>query len=174
MPTLISDPPPAEVEAFLERRRRLGLDRHDEVWEGTHRMMPAPGLAHRLIDRQLGKILDPLAAAVGLLEGGELNLGTKDDFREPDRALWRGEDSADWQETVALAVEIVSPGDGTWEKLPFYAAHHVDELLIVDPRERSVDWPGLDGGEYRPIERSRLIDLGPATLAQMIDWPTVG
>ena len=29
-----------------------------------------------------------------------------------------------------LVIEIVSPGDDTWKKLPFYAAHDVDELLI--------------------------------------------
>ena len=171
MPTLISDPPPAELEEFLERRRRLGLDRHDEIWEGVNRMMPAPGLAHRLVDRQLAKLLDPLAEAAGLLEGGELNLGTKDDFREPDRAIWRPEDSADWQQTVALAVEILSPGDSTWEKLPFYASHRVDELLIVDPQKRSVEWLALQDGEYRPLERSRLIELGPAELSERIAWP---
>jgi Uma2 family endonuclease len=56
--------------------------------------------------------------------------------------------------TAALVVEIVSPGDETWEKLPFYAAHHVDEVLIVDPQERSVSWLALERGKYRPIDRS--------------------
>ena len=69
-------------------------------------------------------------------------------------------------------VEIVSPGDESWEKLDFYAAHGVDELLIVDPQERRVDWLGLQpSGEYRPTGRSRLIALGPAQLAEQIDWP---
>ena len=69
-------------------------------------------------------------------------------------------------------VEIVSPDDETWEKLDFYAAHHVDELLIVDPQERQVHWLGVqsDGG-YRPIERSKLIALGQDALADRIDWP---
>jgi len=137
-------------------------------------MMPAPSLAHRLIDRQLAKLLDPLAEAAGLLEGGELNLGTKEDFREPDRAMWRPEESADWHQTVSLAVEIVSPGDATWEKLPFYAAHHVDELMIVDPQKRSVDWLALEHAEYRPVERSGLIEFGPRELAERLDWPAPG
>jgi Putative restriction endonuclease len=67
-------------------------------------------------------------------------------------------------------VEIASPGDETQQKLPFYAAHQVDEVLIVDPAERAVHWLALAGGEYRPIERSRLIDLGPSDLAEHIDW----
>ena len=31
----------------------------------------------------------------------------------------------------ALVIEIVSPYDDTWKKVPFYAKHGVDELLIV-------------------------------------------
>jgi predicted O-methyltransferase YrrM len=34
-----------------------------------------------------------------------------------------------------------------------------------------VDGRELDGGEYHPIERSVLIDLGPDRLAERIDWP---
>ena len=66
---------------------------------------------------------------------------------------------------------ILSSGDESWEKLPFYAAHQVDELLIVDPAERTVHWLTLEHGEYRPVERSRLIDFGPVELAAAIDWP---
>jgi hypothetical protein len=44
-------------------------------------------------------------------------------------------------------------------------------VLIVDPAQRSVDWLGLRAGEYRPIERSELIDLGPSDLLAQIDWP---
>jgi hypothetical protein len=36
----------------------------------------------------------------------------------------------------------------------------VDELLIVDPDKRRVDWLGLEpAGEHVPIDRSRLIEL---------------
>ncbi len=73
--------------------------------------------------------------------------------------------------TAALVIEIVSPGDETWQKLSFFAAHEVGEVLIVDPEERAVHWLGLDGDGYRPIERSALIDLGPNELAERIDWP---
>ena len=57
------------------------------------------------------------------------------------------------------------------EKLPFYGAHAVEEILIIDPQERSVSWLGLTDGEYQPIERSGLIDLGASDLAELIDWP---
>jgi hypothetical protein len=35
MRTLLPDPPPAELQPLLERRRRSGADRFDEVWEGV-------------------------------------------------------------------------------------------------------------------------------------------
>jgi len=54
---------------------------------------------------------------------------------------------------------------------PFYARHDVDEILIVDPAERAVAWLGLGDGENQPIERSRLIELGPVELGDQIAWP---
>ena len=171
--TIICDPPPAEFAALLERRRRWGADRHDEIWDGVYRMIPAPGEAHWLIDQQLAELLGPLARSSGLICGPEFNLGDKRDFRVPDRGLHRPDLAGDWRPTAALVIEILSPGDETWEKLPFYAAHHVDELMIVDPGRRSVSWFALEQGEYRPIEQSRLIPLGPAELIQRIDWPVV-
>jgi Uma2 family endonuclease len=173
MRTVISDPPPADFEALLERRRRWGADRHDEVWEGVLHVIPAPGQAHWMLDQQLAVLLDAPARAAGLIAGGEFNLGDRDDYRVPDRGLHRPETAGDWCRTAALVVEIVSPGDETWEKLSFYAAHEVDELLIVDPQKRSVDWLALNTGEYRTVERSRLIDLGPVELAERIDWPSL-
>jgi hypothetical protein len=44
-------------------------------------------------------------------------------------------------------------------------------VLIVDPGERAIHWLGLAGGEYGPIERSGLIDLGRDELTERIDWP---
>jgi Uma2 family endonuclease len=76
-----------------------------------------------------------------------------------------------WLPTAALIVEILSPGDETWQKLPFYAAHHVDEILIVDPGERTVAWLGLRNGEYEPVARSGLIELAPTELAHRLNWP---
>lgn len=106
---------------------------------------------------------------------GQSNLGDGEhDFRVPDSALHRPGASGVWHPTAPLIVEIVSPGDESWEKLPFYAAHGVDEVLIVDPQERSVSWLGLAGEEYRPIERSGLIDLGAQELGERLDWPAVG
>jgi len=94
------------------------------------------------------------------------------DYRAPDLAVHRPADvEAQWHPTAALVVEIVSPNDKTWDKLDFYAALGVEELLIVDPQVRAVHWLGLSGGEYRPLERSGLIELSRDDLAAWITWP---
>jgi len=174
MRTVILDPPTAGLDELVERRRRSGLDRLDEVWEGVRHMVPAPSGAHASLEWQLAAILRPLAKAAGLEAIGQFNVGESErDFRVPDGGLHRAAPRGTWFATAALVVEIVSPGDETWEKLPFYAAHQVDELLIVDPQKRTVDWLALEHGEYRPVQHSGLIDLGADQLLEGIDWPAV-
>lgn len=172
MPTLVMDPAPVEIDALIERRRRLGLDHRDEMWDGTYRMNPPPSLEHQVILQQLAMLLSTPAQRADLLAViQEFGLGTPADYRVPDGGLHRLGASGVWHPTAALVIEIVSPGDESWKKLPFYAAHNVEEVLIVDPEDRAIHWLGLTGGEYSPIERSNLIDLGPDQLAEQIDWP---
>ncbi len=173
MRTLVLDPPTAGLEPLLARRRRAGLDRLDEIWEGVYHMVPAPSGEHAEISQQLAELLGPAARAAGLAPAmGEFNLGdSEEDFRVPDGGVHRTRPRGIWHPTAALVVEIISPGDETWQKLPFYAAHRVDEVLIVDPAERAIHWLELADGEYRPLERSKLVDLGPVELAGRIDWP---
>lgn len=172
VPTVVRDPQPVEFEALLERRRRLGQDLFDEVWEGVLHVNPAPHSRHGRLEWQLAGILAPLAARAGLRALGPFNLGVESDYRVPDGALVGAGPDAVYIPTAALVLEIVSTGDETWEKLGFYAARGVQELLIVDPDARSAVWLGLrSGGEYEPIERSGLVELSAAELAARIDWP---
>ena len=173
MPTLVSDPLPAEFQALLKRRRSLGQDLLDEVWEGVYHVNPAPHSRHVAVQQQLAVVLDPLARAAGLRPRvGIFNLGEEGDYRVPDGGLLRPGADAVYLSTAAVVIEIVSPDDKTWEKLGFYAAHGVDELLIVDPQEHRVHWLALQqGGDYQPIERSALIALGAGELGASIEWP---
>jgi hypothetical protein len=136
-------------------------------------MVPARSYGHARLTQQLAVALDGPAREAGLEAAmGEFNLGASiEDFRVPDGGLHRPGAGGVWLHTAALVVEIVSPGDETWQKLPFYAAHDVDEVLILDPEARAIHWLGLADGEYRPLERSGLIDLGPAGLVPLIVWP---
>ncbi len=173
MPTLVLDPPPRELELLLEHRQRSGLHRLDEVWEGVLHMVPAPTGEHADIKQQLAELLGPPARAAGLTAAmGEFNLGdSQEDFRVPDGGLHRARPRGIWHTTAALVVEIVSPGDESWKKLPFCAAHGVDEVLMVGQADHAVHWLALVDGEYREVRRSALIDLGPSELAERIDWP---
>lgn len=173
MPTLVLDPPPPELKALLERRHRSGIDRLDEVWEGVLHMIPAPSLEHARITQQLAVLLDGPARAAGLIPAmGGFNLGESErDFRVPDGGIHRPGASGVWLPTAALIVEVVSPGDETWDKLGFYAKHQVDEVLIVDLDNRRVDWLVRVGDRYEPVERSGLIELGRDELSELINWP---
>lgn len=172
MPTVVLDPIPDALRRLTERRRALGQDRRDEVWQGVLHMSPSPSRRHAQLLAQLLVVLDPPARAAGLTPSADFNLGdSKDDFRVPDGGLHRPDAAEMWLPTAALVLEIVSPGDETRQKLPFYASHGVDELLIVDPEKRSIEWLALRDGQYRPIEASGLIELDADRLAQRIDWP---
>src|SRR5436305_12503027 len=153
MSTLVLGTPPPELEALLERRRQAGVDRLDEVWQGVRNMVPGTSIEHADISQQLAELLGPPARAAGLRPTmSEFNLGESEhDFRVPDGGLHRPGAAGVWHATAALVVEILSPDDETREKLPFFATHQVDEVLIVDPAERMVTWLALRDGEYQPV-----------------------
>ncbi len=175
MRAVVLDPPTAGLDELLERRHRSGLDRLDEVWEGVLHMVPAPSYAHASVEAQLVMILGPAASSAGLEAIGQSNLGESEhDFRVRDGALHRPGASGTGTRPPPWSSRSSPLGDESWEKLPFYAAHQVDEVLIVDPAKRSVDWLGLHNGEYRPIKRSGLIELGADELGEQIEWPAVG
>ncbi len=174
MRTLVLDPPPPQLEELLERRRRTGADRRDEVWAGVYHMVPGPSGAHSLTVQQVAVLLDAPARAAGLHVSVAFNMGAEDDFRIPDSGVHRGTPRGIWIPTAAIAVEILSPQDETWEKLPFYAEHEVDELVIVDPEAHSVTWLTLREGEYLPVDRSEILAMSASELADRIEWPPSG
>ncbi len=174
MRTLVLDPSVAGIDELLERRRRLGQDRHDEVWDGVLHVSPYASGRHADIQIQVATIMRPLAMKVGLWATADFNFGAgPQSFRVPDGGLHRERPLDLYMPTAVLVLEVVSPHDESWEKLPFYAASGVDEVLIVDPRQRTVDWLGLTDGAYEPITHSNLIALGPAELASQLDWPPI-
>ena len=171
MPTLVHDPPPAELTALIERRRKLGQDLFDEVWEGVLHMNPAPDSKHARVEWQLAGILSPLAATAGLRALGQFNIGEDHNYRVPDGGLVRPGPDDVYLPTAAMVIEIVSPGDETYQKLDFYVRRGVEEVVIADPEKRTVEWLRLTGERYEAAERSTLIELSAAELADQIDWP---
>ena len=173
VPTLVQDPAPVEFEQLLERRRALGQDLLDEVWDGVYVMNPAPAEGHADVSQQLAVLFDAPARRAGLWPRMSIfNLGEPGDYRIPDGGLLRERTNRVYAPTAALVVEIISPDDDTPKKVPFYAKHNVEELVIVDPQQQTVEWLGLrPDGAYAPVERSGLIDLPAAQLVKSIDWP---
>lgn len=172
MKTVIPDPLPAAVAELIERRKKLGLDHFDEIWDGVYHVAPMARFGHGRLDQQLAVLLEPAARRTGLVVSGPFNLGDADDFRVPDRGVHRGDPDPRtvYLASAALVVEIVSPGDETYDKVPFYAAHRVEELWIVDPAERAVQIRTLVGDGYEVTERSDLLDLTSAQIASELGW----
>ena len=172
MRTLVLGPLPAEIERFVERRKALGQDTYDEVWEGTYHMSPAARGMHGYLDHQLARLLGPHADKAGLVGTGPFNLGQPDDYRVPDQGYHRGFDPGlVYFPTAAVVVEVVSPDDETFEKLPFYAAHGVEEVLVVEPEEKKVRVLGLAEGNYEERPTSALLGVSAAEIARAVHWP---
>jgi Uma2 family endonuclease len=168
--TVVLGPRPPELDALLERRRALGQDLYDEVWAGDYHLVPEPSPVQAYVEHQLAELLRPLEHRAKLIETGPFNLGTPDDYRVPDRALHRARPATTFVPTAAVVIEIVSPGDETWNKIDFYNARGVDELLIADPGQRSVTWLRREDGRYGERESSALLGVSSAELAAQIDW----
>lgn len=137
-------------ERLLAERRARGEDRFDEMWDGVLHMVPPPSGWHQRLGAELVMTLGPLGKARGLIVLNEAGLfRADDDFRQPnvifalpaqftDRGVEGG---------AELVVEIRSPHDETYEKIPFYEAFGVRELLVVEPRTREVELFVLRGGK---------------------------
>ncbi len=171
MRTVVLGEPPPAVADWLERRRALGQDLFDEVWEGEYHVSPAAHPSHGDLDDQVATLLRPRARAAGLWPSGPLNIGRSDDYRVPDRAYLRHRGTTLYVPTAAIVVEIVSPGDESYAKLGFYAARGVDEALLVDPAGTACRWYARVGSEMVPVEGSTLLGLTAADLTAQLDWP---
>ncbi|HVM02423.1 MAG TPA: Uma2 family endonuclease [Acidimicrobiales bacterium] len=171
MKTVILDPQPAEVEALIERRRALGQDRFDEVWEGVYHMTPGPSGTHAYLDSELSAVLRPYARAAGLVATTAFNLGDgPDDFRVPDAGFHRSIPVGTWVPTAAIVVEILRPGDETFEKFGFYLPR-VEEVIVADPASRAIRlWHRGEEG-YVEGTASPLLRVAADELAAAVDWP---
>lgn len=159
-----------EVAELIERRRSLGLDGHDEVWDGVYVMAPVAHSNHGVLKGQLVYALEPRARRAGLRSGDCFNLGEKDNFRVPDAGYHRGVPGVLYVPTAALVLEVLSPDDETFTKFDFYAAHSVDELMVADPDARTVRCWHLVDGAYVEQPRSALLDVELSLVAE-VDWP---
>ena len=141
MDLLITDP--AMRMALIRRRRRLGHDHHDEVWDGVYVMSPLADNEHQELVGNLtfcfyASIATPALGKV--LPGVNVTdraSGWRKNYRCPDVVVYLNETKAEnkrshWLGGPDFAVEIVSRYDRSREKLDFYAKVGTRELLLVD------------------------------------------
>jgi Uma2 family endonuclease len=139
MATLINDP---NLESRLRaERERTGADRYDEVWERTYMMSPLADDEHQGIQSKLVSVFQiVLGWDVDVRAGVNVSDREEDwehNYRCPDVAVFLPGTAArncgtHWLGGPDFAVEILSPYDRSRDKIPFYAAVGVRELLLID------------------------------------------
>ena len=144
---------PDVLQTWMEERARLGHDRFDEMWEGVLHMVPPPGGHHQERNGQLVVLLHPLAAARGLRIAQEIGVfhpSRTDSYRVPDLSIYSAEVLSDRgvEGRAELVIELRSPGDESWEKMPFFAECAIPEVLIIEPAEAALLRLRGDGSGY--------------------------
>ena len=147
------------TEADLARRRLLGLDRWDEMWEGVLHMAPAPMYEHqRVLDRLIAFLL-PLIERRGrgtLVSGVNVfnEASRKPDYRIPDLTfVAAGHEGLIAEDGIRrggpdAVVEIRSPEDETYDKFPFFAALGVREVIVIPRDTKQPEVYRLAGRQY--------------------------
>jgi Uma2 family endonuclease len=156
--------------SLLEERRQKGLDRFDEVWGGVLHMVPPPSYAHRKLGSSLLRALTPSAEAQGLSIVYETGVYSSDhDYRVPDLLVCRADQVSERgvERGPEMVIELRSPNDETYEKLPFYELMGVPEVFVIDPLTGRIELFVLRGGKLLPavadgssVLRSEVLGIG--------------
>jgi Uma2 family endonuclease len=134
---------PGELKRLISRRRRAGADRWDEVWDGVYVMPPLADNEHQRIGLDMAiSLRDILGPGDGLQIFAGCNVSDQPrrwrrNYRCPDLAVFLPGNPAEdrgshWFGGPDFAAEVLSRRDRSREKLGFYAALGVRELLLVD------------------------------------------
>lgn len=141
MDMLVVDPNVSQ--RLIEERRARGADHHDEVWEGTYVMAPAPNDEHQQVATRLTRVFVEVVEDTGKGQArASINLASDPDnwqqnYRVPDVVVFLNDSPAAchdtfWSGPPDFVIEIVSPWDKSREKLKFYGEQGTRELLLID------------------------------------------
>ena len=151
------------LDSYVEQQvlaGRIGSDgdQYDEVWDGVYVVTPLPNNDHQAMVGRLSSILADVGSGTnrGQVFPG-VNLSDRDqgwehNYREPDVAVFLRDGRAidrgtHWQGAADFLVEIISPGERTYDKLPFYGRVGVVELLIINRDPWTLELFRQDGGQ---------------------------
>ena len=160
MTLIVTDP--RDQARLIAERRASGADRFDEVWDGDYVMSPIADNEHQDLQGLLTSVfLQALGAdrQARVQPGANISdreEGWEHNYRCPDVAVFLPNPSArdcgsHWFGGPDFAVEILSPGDRTPKKLPFYASVNVRELLVVAREPWSLELYRLRDGELASV-----------------------
>jgi len=171
MSLMINDPQIASE--LIADRRAQQIDRYDEVWEDVYMMSPLANNEHQSLATELsiaiGSVID--WQNLGRTQMGANVSDRREDwtrnYRIPDVLVFKNGTTAEdcdthWVGGPEFAIEIVSPGDRTLEKLDFYAEVGTRELLVID----------RDPWKLTLYRREASKRLTPASVCQFASPPT--
>jgi Uma2 family endonuclease len=170
MKTVVLGDMPEVLASLIAERQRLGLDTHDEVWNGEYHMAPAASFRHSRTNGLLFRLLDDAATPRGLVTSMEFNLGSPSDYRVPDLGVHRGFPEGAWIETATIVVEVRSPNDESYDKFSFYFDRNVEELLVVDLHSESVSWFSRGFDRFEQIAASTILSLSIGDVLGAVGW----
>jgi Uma2 family endonuclease len=136
---------PVAIPELIRFRELTGADRFDEMWEGVLHMAPSPTFHHQThASRLLSFFVEVWCPVTGGAAVMQINVSSPErwdqDYRIPEVSVIlpdrvpRGE-AMFVQPNVVF--EVRSPGDETYEKLPFYAAIGVEAVVGRELRSRT-------------------------------------
>jgi Uma2 family endonuclease len=143
--------------ALLEERKRLGLDRRDEVWDGELHMVPPASLKHQSAGTRLILALGSIARRrrYELVYEAGVRDPTRgwDDFRVPDVIVADPQYTSDAaiEGRAELVIEVLSPNDESRHKFGFYAKRQVQEVWIVEPKTLAIEVYALRDDHYERV-----------------------
>jgi Uma2 family endonuclease len=136
MKAVLLDIPPF-IQCWMDERARLDQDRSDEMWDGVLHMVPPPDAGHSERQSWLLEVFRPLARARGLFANVEMGVfepGRTDSYRVPDLVISAGahRSKRGVEGRAEFVMEIRSPYDEAWEKVPFFAQMGIPEYVIIE------------------------------------------
>ncbi|XZE52021.1 Uma2 family endonuclease [Planctomycetaceae bacterium SH139] len=185
--TLLIRDPVLEYE-LIEKRKAIGADRYDEVWDGVYVMSPLANNEHQDFVTELAAVFRIAVDWKGLgktLAGANVSDrrdGWKQNYRVPDVLVFLSDCQAidcgtHWFGGPDLAIEVVSEGDQSLEKLDFYAKVNTAMVLVIDRNPMQLTlYRNSDSGKMQPQaisnrENPSMISLGsiPVSMGLVAD-----
>jgi Uma2 family endonuclease len=169
---VISDP--VEIRTIIRHRRHFGVDRFDEIWNGTYVVSPYADNLHQLLVFELSTAIRSSLGDrtdVQVLPGINVSDRTDDwtkNFRCPDISVFFPGNPAEdrvthWLGGPEVAIEVMSPRDRARKKLPFYAKVGVRELFLINRKPWRLELYRLNEGSLVPAGTTDLQQPAPIT-----------